>query len=307
MVTPKQLNHTPLADGMFFGEGPRYRDGLLYLSDMTGKTIYTIDRSGTKKVLREVPNQPNGMCFAADGSLIYSSMFDAKVFRRDTTGKETLYADLSDIMTGYCGDMVIDSVGRIYLDDVGARVLHGEKPRPGQLLMVDTDGSVSVAEKNLMFPNALCITPDGKKLFCAETFGEGLLKWDIGPKGELSNRELHWSPASISPNGMIGHTPHGIVGIDGGCMDSEGGIWLSMLGLEKYVRVNQEGNVTHEIHVKGHATACTLGGEDGKTLYLVTNWYSEEEGSLFTAMVGKRTKCSVSYAVVDTPKGNALP
>ncbi|KAJ5097482.1 hypothetical protein N7456_008203 [Penicillium angulare] len=266
MSIPKQVSHSPLADGMLFGEAPRYRDGILYVSDMTGRTIYTIDESGTKKVLKEVPNQPNGMCFAADGSLIYSSMFDAKVYRRDPTGKESLYADLSNVMTGYCGDMVIDTAGRVYLDDVGARVLHGEKPRPGRLLMIETDGSVSVAEEQLMFPNALCITPDGRTLFCAETYGQGLLKWDIGPNGELSNRQLHWAPATISPTGEVGSTPHGLIGIDGGCMDGEGGMWLSMLGLEKFVRVDQKGNVTHEIHVKGHATACTL-GEKMERLY----------------------------------------
>ncbi|KAL1851242.1 hypothetical protein Plec18170_006567 [Paecilomyces lecythidis] len=307
MSGPKQLSHEPLADGMLFGESPRYRDSLLYISDMTGRTIYTIDSSGTKKVLLEVENQPNGMCFAPDGSLIYSSMFDAKLYRLDTAGNNTLYADLSSVMTGYCGDMAIDSTGRVYLDDTGARVLHGEKPRPGRLLIIETDGSVHVADENIIFPNALFISNDGLTLFCAETFGKGLLKWDIGPEGRLSNRQLMWSPATISPTGEIGNTSHGLVGIDGGCMDAEGGMWLSMLGLEKFVRVDQQGNVTNEIPVRGHATACTLGGDDGKTLFLVTNWFPEDEESIFSAMVAKRTKCSVSYAKVEVPKGTARP
>lgn len=307
MPSPKQLSHAPLADGLLFGESPRYRDGLLYISDMTGRTIYTIDSSGTKKVLCEVENQPNGMCFAPDGSLIYSSMFDAKLYRRDPSGKDILYADISRIMTGYCGDMVIDSTGRVYLDDTGARVLHGEKPRPGRLLIIETDGSVHVADENIIFPNALFISNDGRTLFCAETFGKGLLKWDIGGAGGLSNRQLVWSPVTISPTGEIGNTSHGLIGIDGGCMDAEGGMWLSMLGLEKFVRIDQQGNVTHEIHVKGHATACTLGGHDGKTLFLTTNWFPEDEESIFSAMVAKRTKCSVTYAKVDVPKGTARP
>ena len=292
---------------MLFGESPRYRDGIIYISDMTGRTIYTIDSSGKKSVLAEVENQPNGMCFAPDGSLIFSSMFDAKLYRRDASGKVSLHADMSSVMTGYCGDMAIDSTGRVYLDDTGARVLHGEKPSPGRLLIIETDGSVHVADENIIFPNALFISNDGRSLFCAETFGKGLLKWDIGPAGELSNRQLTWSPSTISPTGEIGLTSQGIIGIDGGCMDAEGGMWLSMLGLEKFVRVDQQGNVTHEIPTKGHATACTLGGDDGKTLFLVSNWFSEEEEGLFSAMVGKRTKCTVSYTKVDVPKGAARP
>ncbi|KAE8379703.1 hypothetical protein BDV26DRAFT_291022 [Aspergillus bertholletiae] len=310
MTGPKQLSHTTLADGLLFGEAPRYKDGLLYISDMTGRTIYTIDTvSGEKKTLREVENQPNGMCFAPDGSLIWSSMFDAKLYRRDfATGKDTLYADMSHVMTGYCGDMAIDSTGRVYMGDTGARVLHGEQPRPGRLLSIETDGSVHVAEENIIFPNALFISNDGETLYCAETFGYGLLRWDVGAAGRLANRQKVWSPAAVSPTGQVGNTEsHGLVGIDGGCMDAEGGMWLSLLGLEKFVRIDQQGFVTHEIKVNGHATACTFGGgDDGKTLYLVTNWVPEHE-SLFTAMVDKHTRCTVGYVQVDVGKGTASP
>jgi sugar lactone lactonase YvrE len=314
---PTQLTHTPIpAEGLLFGESPRYRDGLLYISDMTGRAIYTVDpSSGEKKHLCVAENQPNGMCFASDGSLIWSSMFDAKVYRRDAaTGVNTLYADLSHIMTGYCGDMAIDSSGRVYLDDTGAKVLHGEQPRPGRLLVIDPakDGSTAaatatVAAENIIFPNALFISNDGKSIYCAETCGYGLFKFDLAADGTLSNRQKVWSPAAISPTGQTGNTPDGIFGIDGGCMDAEGGMWLSMLGLEKFIRLDQDGNITHEISANGHATACTLGGEDGKTLFLVTNSFSEDEESLFTAMKGKRTKCTISYARVEVGKGTARP
>lgn len=308
MAGPKELTHTPITDGLLFGESPRYKDGFIYISDMIGCTIYKIDpSSGEKKKLCHAENQPNGMCFAPDGSLIWSSMFDAKLYRRDSTGETTLYADISNIMTGYCGDMAIDANGRVYLDDTGARVLHGEQPRPGRLLVIETDGSVRVADDNIIFPNALFISNDGESIYCAETFGYGLLKWDVGPDGNLSNRQKVWSPAVLSPNGQTGITPDGMFGIDGGCMDEEGGMWLSLLGLEKFVRLDQQGTITHEIKVQGHATACTLGGDDGKTLYLVTNWVPEDEESLFTAMVAKKTRCSLSYARVDVAKGTARP
>lgn len=130
---------TLVAEGMYFGESPRWRDGTLYVSDMTGCRVYAIDMRATpttKSVLLEVEKQPNGMAFAPDGSLIYSSMFDAKLYRL-ADGKSELYADLSSVMTGYCGDMVIDKKGRVYMDDTGARVLHGETPRAGRLLMVE--------------------------------------------------------------------------------------------------------------------------------------------------------------------------
>lgn len=302
MTDPQQ---TLIADGLYFGESPRYHDGLLYVSDMTSRKIYTIDtRNGanTKSVLLEVENQPNGMCFASDGSLIYSSMFDAKLYRLQD-GKSELYADLSQVMTGYCGDMVIDKHDRVYIDDTGARVLHGEKPRAGRLLVVDTDRSVKVAAEGAVFPNALFIDNTGTALYLAETFAHRLNKFDISPDGTLSNRSEWWTPAELV---LEQDGSDGIWSIDGGCMDAEGGIWLSMLAYERFIRLDQNARITHQIKVKGHATACTLGGDDGKTLFLVINDVPEGE-DLFSAMVGRRTKCKITSVGVNVGRGSALP
>ncbi|KAI8686745.1 hypothetical protein LRP88_09376 [Fusarium phalaenopsidis] len=297
MSAAKEFTYQPLADGMLFGEAPRYHNGLLYVSDMIGRTIYTINpKSGEKTVLAKVDQQPNGMFFHPDGSLIYSSMFDTKLYQLKN-GKTTLYCDLSGIMTGYCGDMYIDNVGRVYLDDTGARVLHGEDPSPGRLIMVDMDRTAKVAAENLVFPNALVITDDGKSLFVAETFGQGLLKFDVGPGGELSNRQLFWSPSSL-PDFAEKEAAGKMVKIDGGCLDAEGNIWLSLLGYDQFIRLDQQGNINARIRVSGHATACYLGGEDGKTLYLVVNQVPDGE-SIFTAMVAKKTTCAVGSARVD--------
>ncbi|CAI7647995.1 unnamed protein product [Penicillium pancosmium] len=288
-----RLSLQTLADGFFFGESPRYQDGMLYMSDMTGCKIVTIDVStGTKDVLVEVENQPNGMCFADDDTIVYSSMFDTKLHRYSLKDKSsTLYADMSHVMTGYSGDMVIDKVGRVYLDDTGARVLHGEEPRPGRIIRVDTNKSVHVVEEDVVFPNAIFISPDGNTLYNAETFRYGLLKFDISDKdGSLSNRQNVWSPATIA--GDRGASKDSMIGIDGGCMDADGGMWLSLLALEEFVRLSPDGlQITHRIKTNGHATACTLGGNDGKTLFLVTNWVPEGE-ELFSAMTAKRTRCT---------------
>ncbi|KAL4875755.1 hypothetical protein BJY04DRAFT_153559 [Aspergillus karnatakaensis] len=302
---------TPLASGaMFFGESPRYYNDTLYLSDMTGKKIYTINpTTGEKQVLLEVENQPNGMCFAADGSLIYSSMFDGKLYRLKD-GKTVLYADLNPLITGYCGDMVIDRHGRVYIDDTGARVLHGETPRAGRLLVVDNvekeDGTRdvrSVAE-DAIFPNALFIDNTGEHLYLAETFAHRLNRFTIGSDESLSERIELWSPSSL-PKPQAAEEG-AILSIDGGCMDAEGGIWLSMMAFKQFVRIDQEKRVTHVVDVDGDATACTLGGEDGRTLFLVVNKVPEGEG-LLSAMVGRRTRCSVWTVRVEVGRGGALP
>jgi sugar lactone lactonase YvrE len=89
-------------------------------------------------------------------------------------------------------------------------------------------------------------------------------------------------------------------------MDAEGGMWLGMLAYEHFIRLDPKGNVTHQIKVDGHSTACTLGGEDGKTLYMVINTVPAGE-NLFEAMVSKRTRCKIATTVVEVGRGKALP
>lgn len=297
-----EIFHQPLADGMYFGEGPRYHpDGKLYISDMIGQKIYRIDvETGNKEVVVEVPQQPNGICFHPNGSLIYSSMFDAQLHEYDVrTGQSKPYADLSKLMTGYCGDMVIDKHGRIYVDDTGARVLHGETARNGRLLVVEPDRTVKVCADNIRFPNGVAIDSSGKKLFLSESFGHCLDTFDISEKdGSLSNQQIIWDFADLAGAPRVN-------AIDGLCMDADDGLWLCMLDHKAFVRRNQAGEITHYIKADGDPTAVALGGDDGKTLFLVTNQW--DKGTIFEAMVNKWTRCTVSTARVEVGKGKPLP
>ena len=68
-------------------------------------------------------------CVRLDCRLVIASRFDRCIYVADGDRLE-LYADLSDVVTGYLGDMAVDSVGRLYVDDTGSRVLHGEPLDP---------------------------------------------------------------------------------------------------------------------------------------------------------------------------------
>lgn len=208
-------------------------------------------------------------------------------------------------MTEYTGDMVIDGVGQVYLGNTGARVLLGEQPRPGRIIQVDTNRKFNIVEEDIIFPNAIFINPDEKTLYNAETFRYGLLKFDVSDKNEsLSNRQKAWSPATIASE--RGASKESMIRIDGGCMDAEGGMWLSLLAFEEFIRLSPDGRqITHRIWTNVHATACTLGGEDGKTLF-ITNWVPKGK-NLFSAMTGRRTRCTVSMARVEVGHVKVLP
>jgi len=56
-----------VADGFHFLEGPRWRDGRLWFSDMHGQRVVTVTPDGVVEPIVEVPTQPSGLGWLPDG------------------------------------------------------------------------------------------------------------------------------------------------------------------------------------------------------------------------------------------------
>lgn len=243
---------TVLLDGLIFCEGPRWRDGKLWFSDMHDKKIFTVDLRGNKTLVHSADGDTSGLGFLPDGTLLYVSMQDRKLMRL-VGDKASEVADLSSLASFYCNDMITDAKGRSYVGNFGFDLHGGADQEPANLIMVDIDGSVSVAAPDLMFPNGMVISADGKTLIVGETFGACLTAFDIEEDGKLTNRRL-W--ADIAPA-----VPDGI------CLDEEGAIWVASPSTRDVIRVKEGGEITHRLTPSTNVFACMLGGDDGKTLF----------------------------------------
>lgn len=293
---------TELASGLVFGESPRWRDGSLYVSDMLGLKVLAFDSHGAQRLVADMPAKPNGMAFLPNGEHLISSMHDAKLYRVTPEGP-VLYADLSTLFTGYIGDMVADAAGRVYVDDVGSRVFEGDSKRTGRIVVVEPDGSASVAADELWFPNGIVITGDGKTLIVSETFEQRLTAFDI-VDGKLRNRRMMLDLTTLAPAGVARELMQGTV--DGIAIDAEDGLWLSMLKAQQFVRIDARGQVTHRVPLPGNeCVACTLGGEDGRTLFLVATHVPGP--NIFEEMIHLRTRSRVLTVRVDVPRGAGRP
>ncbi len=243
-----ELPSTLFAKGLCFGEGPRWYDGNLWISDMHAHQVLRFDSSGNATSILEVPGCPSGLGWMPDGSLLVVSMEDRKLLRlRD--GSVSTHADLSSLAKGRCNDMVVDAEGRAYVGNFGFDLHGGEKSRPTDLICVDPDGSSRIVASDLVFPNGTVITPDGKTLVVGESFTGRLTAFDVGPNGDLSNRRV-WADL---PNGAV---PDGI------CLDVAGGIWVASPTTNECIRVEAGGKVTHRVAFDRGAYACMLGGSD---------------------------------------------
>lgn len=245
-----------LATNLTFTEAPRWHDGRLYFSDFYSHRVLAVDESGNLETIAEVANQPSGLGWLPDGRMLIVSMIDRKLLRREQDGTLVVHADLSGIATWHCNDMVVDAAGRAYVGNFGFDLHGGGEPCAADLARVDPDGTVSVAAKDLQFPNGAVITPDGQTLIIGETMARQLTAFDIAPDGTLSNRRV-W--ADIAP-----HLPDGI------CLDAEGAVWSADPLGNCVVRVKEGGEVTDTLDTGRGAFACMLGGASGNTLFVCT-------------------------------------
>lgn len=273
-----------LLDGLRFPEGPRWRDGKLWFSDMHAGRVMTLDPNGHAETVLRLDDDASGLGWLPDGRLLVVSMKQRKVLRLDRDGL-ALHADLGAVATFHTNDMVVDVRGRAYVGNFGFDLNGGAAYTPTDLALVHPDGRVEVAARDLLFPNGTVLTPDGRTLIVGETFAAQLTAFDVAEDGSLSNRRV-WAK-------LEGAVPDGI------CLDAEGAIWVASPISHGVLRVREGGEVLQRIAVEHQAYACMLGGADRSTLYLCTAAHHDPEKT--AANTGR-----IEATLVDVP-GAGLP
>ena len=110
MLRPMAKTTDVLLDGLAFPEGPRWRDGKLWFSDMHDQRVKTVDLDGRCEEVVRVENDPSGLGWLPDGRLLVVSMRDRRSCASTRDGLREV-ADLSRVATYHCNDMVTDARG----------------------------------------------------------------------------------------------------------------------------------------------------------------------------------------------------
>ena len=261
---------TVVLEKLSFLESPRFLDGRLWLSDFYTHRVLSCRPDGSD--LRDeasVPTQPSGLGRLPDGRLLIVSMRDQRILRREPDGTLVTHADLTAVARGLCNDMVVDGAGRAYVGCFGFDLMAGAPVETAPLIRVDPDGGVSVVAEDLYFPNGAVVV--GDRLVLAESLGNRISAFDIGPEGSLGPRQ-DWArfgevPASTDAGEALASVA---VAPDGICADAEGAVWAADAIGGRAVRVREGGEIVDEVDAGTGVYACVLGGDDGRTLYLCT-------------------------------------
>jgi sugar lactone lactonase YvrE len=246
----------PLATGLTFPEGPRWRDGRLWFSDFHSHAVYAVNLAGHLEKQFEVPGQPSGLGWMPNGDLLVVSMRDQKVMRWDGVTL-TEHADLAPFARDNCNDMIVLSDGSAYVGNFGFDP-HNEEPRLTNLIRVEADGRAKIAATDMGFPNGMVTLAEETILVVAESVGQCLTAFNIAPDGALSNRHVFAN--------MPGQQPDGI------CLDAVGNVLVATMVSQQLLTFSPDGELVGAMEFDVPVWACAV--SDGGDILVCTSQHS---------------------------------
>lgn len=254
---------TVLLSGLAMPESARWHEGRLWFAHWGTGEIVAVDLNGKSEVITRHAPPAFGWSidWLPDGRLLVTGK---ELMRMEKDGSLVRHADLSGIAQLGWNEIVVDGRGNIYVNSINFAFLAGEPPQSGLIAL---------------------ITPDNATLIVSESFTGRLIAFDISPDGSLSNRRV-WAEG---------------LGPDGIKMDAEGAIWVQAADIRAVthradspegavLRIREGGEVLQRIeHDKKDIFSVTLGGPDGKTLFLLATEFRgvEEIQEVAAARIGE--------------------
>ena len=286
-----------LAQGIYFGEAPRWHGNRLWFSDFHAHAVQSINADGSdRRSELELDDQPSGLGWMPDSSLLVVKMKAREVWRRWPDGRFERHADLRAVSTHLCNDMVVDAQGCAWVGNFGFDLDAAMRERGAPAVIADhptttlvrvaPDGAFSVAAKGMSFPNGSVVTPDGRTLIVGESLAGRLTAFSIQPDGSLTHRRVWAETWPYIPNGI--------------CLDAEGAIWIANPVGPQCVRIAQGGEVLEVIDTGMPCFACMLGGGDGRTLFMLVAPGSDHEERAREPL-GKLLACEVDAPCAGLP------
>lgn len=272
----------PLSTGHQFTEGPVWRtDGTLLFSDIPANRIYT----GSREIFRDPSENANGLTLDREGRLIAAEHKTRRVTRTEKDGRITVLAEkFEGKRFNSPNDVIVRSDGMIYFTDppygLEGGMANSELGYSGVYVIDPETRTVALVGKAFNRPNGLCLSPDEKKLYVADTEGDrrpaekagDIVVFAVDEKGAYEGGELFCQLPF----------PDGIKA------DVQGNIWATC---EDGVRVySPAGDLLETVVLPEGPANCGFGGQDGKTLYVTarTSVYAVKTSVAGILPAGKR-------------------
>ena len=272
-----------VADGLRFPEGPvAMPDGSVILTETANGRITRVGPDGLKEIVAEPGGGPNGLAIGPDGELyccnnggfeysetggylapvgIASDYSGGRIERIDlATGKvEILYqsGDFGCTLRGP-NDIVFDAHGGFWFTDHG-KVDYAKRCHDiVGIFYAKADGSfleeVIFPSQN---PNGVGLSPDGKRLYAAETYTCRLMAFNVIAPGKVDDAAGPGGP------GIPVYRPAGYKFFDSLGVEANGNICVATIGESGISVISPEGELVEFVGTDDiFTTNICFGGDD---------------------------------------------
>jgi gluconolactonase len=253
-----------LAGDFRFTEGPAVdAQGNVFFTDQPNNRIHKWSVEGELSIFHDSPGRANGLYFDKNGNLLACADLNNELWSIDTKGNITvLVKDYNGKKLNGPNDLWEDPKGGIYFTDPFYKRPYwnrGPMEQDGQhvyYLSPDRKKLIRVTN-DLVQPNGIIGTPDGKLLYVADIGDRKTYVYKINTDATLSDKKLFCS-----------------MGSDGMTIDNEGNVYLTGRGVTVFNSVGEK--IEHvPIEERWTANVC-FGGKDRHTLFITaqTSLYS---------------------------------
>ena len=276
-----------LAHGYGLVEGPVWVPGRgLMFSDVHGGGVYCLSDDGAVAPVFRHRRGIGGIALHAGNGLVVGGR---NVAFKSFDGGDTVVILDRDPERGNVGynDLTTDAAGRIYVGSLGSPVFEEGEQLPGNLHVVDLDGSARIVAEDVLLTNGLGFSPDGKTLYHSDSRRQTVHCYDVVGNGDLGPKRTFATLDDGAPDGLA--------------VSADGTVWVAVAGGSCVAAFETDGSLRQRIAVPmPMCTSVCFGGEDLTDLYIVTGsdgLEGEREGSVYRERVGE-TGLSVPIARV---------
>lgn len=307
-----------VARGLRFPEGPvALADGSVLLVEIRRGTLSRVGPDGRVDVVADTGGGPNGAAIGPDGAVyvcnnggfVWHDRPDGIVAPGDQPPdyaggriqRVTLDGAVTDLYTGCDGrglrgpnDIVFDSRGGFWFTDLGKR--RERETDTGALYYATADGSsITEVVHPMTTPNGVGLSPDGSRLYVAETTTGRLWCWAVDGPGRVSAPPGLGGPAGPGDARLL----HGFAGyqtLDSLAVDGAGNVCVATLVTGAVSVVAPDGELLGQVPVPEpdpYVTNVCFAGAGARTawvtssgrgiLYRCDDWPGEGMDLAFTA------------------------
>jgi len=263
-----------VAEGFAFTEGPMWREGHLWFSDVVGNKMYSMTPDGKYTVLIDhagglesypagMSKGSNGMVTAKHGSVLMTQHGIRRIAHLDASLKQTTFLDnFEGKKFNSPNDLVFAPDGSLWFTDppYGLTMQDRDpaKEAPFNGVYRYANGKLTAVIKDLRRPNGIGFTRDGKTLYVSNSGPEMYVeKYSVNADGTVSQGTIF-----IDYPGRAPDVPDGLK------LDSADNLWTTGPGGIRII--SPAGKVLGQIKLS--ETAANLAWADGgKTLYITAS------------------------------------